>query len=259
MAVFVPTRAEVERLAVGAGRAVEAAHHRVLPRRRADPGDPALSRGRGRAAVPPGDDRGGAVRAQRARARHRRDLRRALRQRGGARAERAPPALSRRQRDPADGGPGARPGAQRRGRHPERPRPRLRAAPAHAARVPARRRRRARGDHLRRARRGRARSRPARCRSTAPPTDGRVELLTERGLVEDGPAHRLRPRGRGDAGRAPLGRAAGARRRRAGPDGRGLLQHRLAAPDDARGARPPRAWSSTAAITSPPTTSTPKR
>ena len=34
----------------GAGRAVEAAHDRVLPRRRADPGDPPVSRGRGRAA-----------------------------------------------------------------------------------------------------------------------------------------------------------------------------------------------------------------
>ena len=91
-----------------------------------------------------------------------------------------------RQRDPADGRPGARPGAERRGRHPERPRPRLRAAPAHAARVPARRRRRARGDHLRGARRGRAGPRPARAARPRRPTAARSRCSPSRGLVEDG-------------------------------------------------------------------------
>ena len=69
-----------------ARRAVEAARHRVLPRRRADPGDPAVSRGRGRAPVPARDDRGRPVGAQRPGPRHGRDLRRPVRQRGGARA-----------------------------------------------------------------------------------------------------------------------------------------------------------------------------
>ena len=150
VAVFVPTRAEVERWPVNLGDAVATAHHRVLPRRRADPGDPPLSGGRSRAAVPSGDDRGRAVGAQRARARHRDHLRCPVRQRGGAGPQRAPPPVSRRQRDPPDGGPGARAGAQRRGRDPERPPARLRPAPAHAARIPARGRRRASGDHLRR-------------------------------------------------------------------------------------------------------------
>ena len=93
----------------------------VLPRRRADPGHPAVPGGGGRAALPAGDDRGRPIGAQRPRARHGGDLRRALRQRGRTRQERAPPALSRRQRDPADGRAGARPGAERRGGHPQRP------------------------------------------------------------------------------------------------------------------------------------------
>ena len=116
VAVFVPTRAEVERLAAELGEQWPRAHDGVLSRRRADPGDPAVSRGRGGAAVPAGDDGGGPVGAQRPRARHRGHLRRALRQRGRARPQRAAPALPRRQRDPADGRPGARPGAGRRGR-----------------------------------------------------------------------------------------------------------------------------------------------
>ena len=117
--------------------------------------------------------------------RHRGHLRRALRQRGRSRAQRAAPALPRRQRDPADGRPGARARAERRGRHPQRPDARLRGAAAHAARVPAGRRRRAGGDHLRGARRGCRRPRPA---GAARPhrLPRAMELLTTRGLVENG-------------------------------------------------------------------------
>ena len=61
-------------------------------------------------AVPARDDRGGPVGAQSPRARYGGDLRRALRQRGRARPQRAAPPLSRPERDPADGGPGAWPG-----------------------------------------------------------------------------------------------------------------------------------------------------
>ena len=154
--------------------------------------------------------------------------------------ERAAPALPRRQRDPADGGPGARPGAERRSRHPERPRPRLRAAPAHAARVPARRRRRAGGDHLRRARRGRARPRPARCRSTGPPTGARWSCSPSAAWWRTAGSRRTAARSRRMPVERALGRAAGARRRGADADGGRVRQHRLAAPDDARGARPAR-------------------
>ena len=96
----------------GARGAVEAPQHRLLSRRRADPRDPALPRGRGGAAVSAGHDRGGPVGAQRARPRHRDHLRRPLRQRGRAGAQRPPPALSRRQRDPADGRAGCTDGCR---------------------------------------------------------------------------------------------------------------------------------------------------
>ena len=133
----------------GARQPLAATPDGVLPRRRADPGDPALPRWSGATAVSPGDDGGRAVGAQHPRPRHSSDLRRALRQRGGARPQCAHPSLPRRQRNPPNGGPGARASGRGRGLYPERSGRGVRAARADASRVPARRRCGARGHHLR--------------------------------------------------------------------------------------------------------------
>ncbi len=161
VAVFVPTRAEVERLARDLGdqwpKLNAAFYHGGEPIRVIRP----FLEGEVEKPFLLGDDRGGPVGAQPAGPRHGGDLRRALRQRGGPRTQRAPPAVPGRQRDPPDGGPGARPGRQGRGDDPERPAARLRGAAADPAGVPAGRRRRAGGDHLRRDRRRCHGSRPA--------------------------------------------------------------------------------------------------
>ncbi len=241
VAVFVPTRAEVERLAVELGeqwkRLTTAFYHGGEPIRVIRP----VSRGRGGAAVPAGDDRGRPVGAQRARARHGRDLRRALRQRGRARPERAPPALSRRQRDPPDGRTGARPGAETaKSSSSATAQLDFEQLQPDAARVPARRRRRAGGDHLRRARAWTRGISTCRWRSTGPAYRRALELLTSRGLVENG---RLTAYGR-EVEAMPVERPWGEllvhADERPAADRGGLLQHRIAAPDDPGGARPPR-------------------
>src|SRR5437773_1002375 len=58
----------------GRGRALAAARDGVLPRRRADPRDPAVPRRGGATAVPARDDGGGTIGAQHPRTRHRGDL-----------------------------------------------------------------------------------------------------------------------------------------------------------------------------------------
>ena len=60
-----------------------------------------------------------------------------------------------------------------------------------------------------------------------------LDLLTVAGPGRERPAHGIRTRGGGAAGRPAMGRAARACRRVAHSDGRRLLQHRFAAPDDA--------------------------
>ena len=113
VAVFVPTRAEVERLAVDLSEKWKRLTAAFYHGGDADSRHPAVSRRGSRASLPAGDDGGGPVGAERERARHGRDLRRPLRQRGGTGPERPAPALSRRQRDPPDGRPGAWPGGGR--------------------------------------------------------------------------------------------------------------------------------------------------
>ena len=98
-----------------------------------------------------------------------------------------------------------------------------------------------------------------RWRSTGPPTGARSELLTSRGMVEDGRLTRYGREVEAMPVERALGRAPGARRRRAAADGGRVLQHRLTAPHDARGARSARRRRQRAATTSRPTTSTPKR
>jgi hypothetical protein len=231
-----------------AGRRAPGRAHGVLPRGRADPRDPPLPRGLGGEAVPARDDRGRPVGAQHHRARHRGDLRRAVRQHRGARAERAHPAVPRRQRDPADGGSGPRPRRGRGGAHPERPGPRVRRAPAHPPRVPAGGGLGAPGPHVRRARHRPQRAGAARAGGPPGVPDGGGPAHRARHRA-GWPPHAVRSRRRGDARGPAVGRAAGARGRRdhalRGRDG----EHRFAAPDDARGARPARARWCTAATT----------
>ena len=145
----------------GSGRTVAPSHCRVLSRRRADQGAATVPGGRSATAIPLGDDGGGTIGAEYPRPRHGGDLRRPLRQRGRARAERAAPALPRRQRDPADGGAGTRSGSRRPGLHPQRPPPGLRAIASNASRIPAGGRRGTGSDYLCRHRSRCQRSRPA--------------------------------------------------------------------------------------------------
>ena len=214
------------------GRALAAARHGVLPRRRADPRDPAVPRRGGATAVPARDDGGGTIGAQHPRARHRGDLRRPLCQRRRARPQRADAAVPRRQRNPADGGPGARPRGRRRGLHPQRPRPRVRGAHPRPAGVPARRGRRARRHHVRGAGRGRAGAGPAGA-ARSPGLPGGDGAPHRARADRERPAHPLWTRRGCDARGASLGRAARTRRRRDRPLRRGRGEHRVAAPHDA--------------------------
>ena len=186
VAVFVPTRAEVEKLAAGLGDAVAPADHGVLPRRRADPGHPPLSRGGGRASLPPGDDRGGSDRRSTCA-----DwipwssTMRATATWSTAAATCFTGCISapmRSSRWPA----GCTAGCRRRGFHPERPDSQLRVAPSHPARIPARRRRGAGRHHLRRARSGCAGPRSAGPARPSRRIGGRSSCSTARGLVENG-------------------------------------------------------------------------
>ena len=114
-------------------------------------------------------------------------------------------------------------------------------APAHGARVPARRRLRAGGDHLRRARRGRAATSTCRCRSTAIAYRRALRAAHERAASSrTGGSRATAARSRRCRWSAPWAELLVHADDELVPDRRGVLQHRVAAPHDARGARPAR-------------------
>ena len=221
---------------------------------------PALPRGRGAEAVLPRDDGGGTERAQRAGARHGRHRRHALHVNSSSAARTCSRKLHL----------GANEILQMAGRvHGRVEGGRVFilsdrdidffVAPADGARVPARRRLGARRDHLRRSRRARRTSSSCRCRSIASPTAARCSSSSRAASSRTGRLTRYGKR----VEAMPVERAWAELLVNADdalvPYLAVMSGDRVAAPHDARGARPRRADRRRAATTSPRTTSTPRR